>query len=331
ASRIAAPLHLRVLLMDTRDRSASNLHDKVFSLRGIASNILASGITVDYDKPVERVYTDYAKYQLKIRPDLRVLSAVEAQHRTVSTLRLPSWVPDWTQHNSVGGVLNRYYRFAPTKLFRAASASKPRLTIDGRSDIICLEGMRLDTVTSLIRVKSLLTTKSSNSFSLMETQLREIAANIMSLKTYPFTGETAWKAFFRTMTADRTALSPRIDETYRAKYLATFGNWNLDDDELGYSFPATAWTGVLESISTMINNMHMFLTEQGYLGIGHRGFQVGDVVCIFSGGEVPFLLQPELCRDGTWKFHSECYVHGVMDGEAMLNLEEHRLEKFWIK
>ncbi|KAF8851069.1 hypothetical protein BDZ45DRAFT_602030 [Acephala macrosclerotiorum] len=35
----------------------------------------------------------------------------------------------------------------------------------------------------------------------------------------------------------------------------------------------------------------MFLTEQGYLGLGQEGVRKGDIVCVFCGGDVPFLLR----------------------------------------
>jgi hypothetical protein len=75
----------------------------------------------------------------------------------------------------------------------------------------------------------------------------------------------------------------------------------------------------------------MFLTARRYLGLGHGGFRIGNVVCIFTGGEVPFLLRQAMApRD--WMFHlfSECYVHGVMDGEAMKNPEGNHLEPLLI-
>lgn len=217
------------LFMDSRDRNATNLRDKIYSLRGlIANNALAAGIIVDYNKSVERVYTDFSRHLLNTCPDLRILSVVIRRHRTTTTLELPSWVPDWSQPKCGGGILSRYYRFAPTSLFRAAGASKPRVTMVADPDRICLEGIRLDTVERVIRIKSILMAKDENSFSVTEPRLREMAAEVTSLETYPFTGEAFWIVFFRTLTADRTALSPRISEEYRAKFMNAFGDWKTE-------------------------------------------------------------------------------------------------------
>jgi hypothetical protein len=70
----------------------------------------------------------------------------------------------------------------------------------------------------------------------------------------------------------------------------------------------------------------MFLTTRGYLGLGQEGFRPGDIVCILSGGEVPFLLR-QLRPQHPEAFHflGECYVHGVMDGEEIVNFGEQNL------
>jgi len=321
--------------MDSRDRNATNLRDKIYSLRGlIANNALAAGITVDYDKSVERVYTDFSKHLLNTCPDLRILSVVILRHRTTTTLELPSWVPDWSQPKYGGGILNRYYRFAPTTLFHAAGASKPRVTVAGDSDRICLEGIRLDTVERVIRIKSILMAKGENSFSVTETRLREMASEVTSLETYPFTGEPFWIVFFRTLTADRTALSPRINEDYRAKFMNAFGDWKLNDEGKGQNLPARVWAEVSKDIGAIIEDKDIFLTTQGYLGLGHEGFAIGDLLCIFSGGEVPFLLRRSGSmppHDEMFQFLSECYIHGVMDGEATKNIESDYLEPLLIE
>lgn len=51
--------------MDSRDRSAAHLGDKIYSLRGITHDALAAGIEVGYNQSIESVS---------------------------STLLLPSWV-----------------------------------------------------------------------------------------------------------------------------------------------------------------------------------------------------------------------------------------------
>jgi hypothetical protein len=55
-------------------------------------------------------------------------------------------------------------------------------------------------------------------------------------------------------------------------------------------------------------------TANNYLGWVAKGVRPGDFVCILKGAEVPFVLRME---DENWNIHGDCYIHGIMDGEAV--------------
>ena len=305
------------LFLDTRDRCATDPRDKIFSLRGIAKERITAGIKVDYNDSVRKVYTDFSKHMLKIRPDLQILSAVMLRHKTNSVHELPSYVPDWARPKHGGGFLQRYYRFKPTHLFRASGGTKSRVTMDDGTDKISIEGLRLDTISRVISIKSLLTAGQDGRMTVTEAVLRELAADAISTETYRFTDEPAWVAYFRTLTADRTVLSPRIDDKYRSQFFVRFSDLDLQDStKVPTNLPPSLWEEISEAVDTIVEDKDIFVTRKGYLGLGHEGFGVGATVCIFSGGEVPFLVRA--AEDGEeCRFLSECYVHGVMDGEAM--------------
>ena len=59
------------------------------------------------------------------------------------------------------------------------------------------------------------------------------------------------------------------------------------------------------------------LTENGYLGLVPGGTQVGDRVCIFYGGALPFLVRPCSAKPDTdFRLVGHGYFHGLMHGEA---------------
>ncbi|KAF8857796.1 hypothetical protein BDZ45DRAFT_674423 [Acephala macrosclerotiorum] len=63
-----------------------------------------------------------------------------------------------------------------------------------------------------------------------------------------------------------------------------------------------------------------FITENGYMGLGRP--EVGDEVWVLFGGDTPFVLRPSTSDPGCHLLVGDCYVHGLMDGEAMVDVEE---------
>jgi hypothetical protein len=57
-------------------------------------------------------------------------------------------------------------------------------------------------------------------------------------------------------------------------------------------------------------------------GSGLDGTRVGDIVCVLYGSDVPFVLR-QVGNKGEYKLIGECYVAGIMHGEALdMGLEE---------
>jgi hypothetical protein len=68
----------------------------------------------------------------------------------------------------------------------------------------------------------------------------------------------------------------------------------------------------------------LFVTQRGYIGVtlGQSCAEVGDEGSLLAGGKVPYLLRPERGAEGGdknafFKLVCECYVHGIMFGEAV--------------
>lgn len=55
-------------------------------------------------------------------------------------------------------------------------------------------------------------------------------------------------------------------------------------------------------------------TKSGYMGWMPRAAMQGDLVCVFNGISVPFVVRP--LPDGTCMFLGACYMHGLMKGRA---------------
>jgi hypothetical protein len=55
--------------------------------------------------------------------------------------------------------------------------------------------------------------------------------------------------------------------------------------------------------------------QEQFVGLAPPDTEARDLVCIIFGCSVPVVLR-STARSGEFKFVGECYVHGMMDGEA---------------
>jgi hypothetical protein len=72
----------------------------------------------------------------------------------------------------------------------------------------------------------------------------------------------------------------------------------------------------------MINslaNRAFFITADGYMGLGSP--ELGDEIWVLFGGDNPFIQRPSVTDPGCHQLIGSCYVHGLMDGEAMVDVE----------
>jgi hypothetical protein len=81
----------------------------------------------------------------------------------------------------------------------------------------------------------------------------------------------------------------------------------------------------LQRVQSVVWN-RKFLVSKKYewIGLAPMAAQVGDILVVLNGCSVPVVFRPGI--DGRFQFVGECYIHGMMDGEAVENLgffEEH--------
>ena len=74
---------------------------------------------------------------------------------------------------------------------------------------------------------------------------------------------------------------------------------------------------------------NVFALSSNLVGKSYPRPQPGDVVAVFNGAATPFLLRP-VPGQNTYEFMGEAYVHGVMQGEALLakNKDKYPRQKF---
>jgi Heterokaryon incompatibility protein (HET) len=87
------------------------------------------------------------------------------------------------------------------------------------------------------------------------------------------------------------------------------------------SDPSSDYWAFFEAAYRLFIGRTLFVTQDGYLGAGLSGIQEGDVVAILFGCNCPVVLRK------VGDHHvlvGECFIQGLMDGEAMAIIEHNR-------
>ena len=97
------------------------------------------------------------------------------------------------------------------------------------------------------------------------------------------------------------------------------------------SFPDTV-LGYLKRIQAIVWNRKFFACQDPpdeatwMCGLGSRHIREGDWCCILFGCSVPVVLREE-DQKSFFKFIGECYVYGMMDGEALAVMNDRSISE----
>ncbi|KAL8717738.1 MAG: hypothetical protein Q9225_005049 [Loekoesia sp. 1 TL-2023] len=125
------------------------------------------------------------------------------------------------------------------------------------------------------------------------------------------------------LTADLDNL-PNLSNQAAARLKQSFSilpTTRLSDDELRNEIDKAFWYDFLR----VARNRQFCVTKNGYIGWIPLSARVGDRICLFLGGQVPYVIRPHKKKKGDWQFLGEAYIHGIMKGEAFKKYQ-HRTE-----
>ena len=77
------------------------------------------------------------------------------------------------------------------------------------------------------------------------------------------------------------------------------------------------------------SNFKCFVSTTGFMGLVLPDAQPGDEDVILFGLEMPFLVRPD-AEPGHYQLIGECFVLGLMEGEAMEGLEDSHVEDVYL-
>lgn len=279
--------------------------DRVYASLGLATDSLQSRLTPDYTRSCSDIYQDVVATLLSSSEEHALDFLGYINMPSDGSLSLPSWVPDWTI-NTGHCPFPKYlepWGFKTDRVYNASGSIAAQAYIFNNR--LHLQGATVDTITLLTDVA---TSAHSYDFT-VEERWRPT-----SPKQDYISGGTLLEAYQHTLRADVKSQASgdrciilRGGSVDWVELSINEQRLNLEEGERLH------W--VRADIKNATSRRRLIETSQGYIGLGPEYCQVGDQVCVLYGGQVLYILRE--CGSHEFKFVGECYLHGMMDGEAL--------------
>ncbi|KAF2498460.1 hypothetical protein BU16DRAFT_524572 [Lophium mytilinum] len=331
--------------------------DQIYGLVALYDDFDVLGLTIDYRKTWQEVYSDVAQ-SLILTDNMDVLAFCQRENASQSST-LPSWVPIWHEQFDTP---HAWWK-APRKpdlsalgnsLFSAASnftvevSFETTVNTSGQSTrSMQIEGVFVDEVSEIksqyFRAASIhYTEKKEFVYVLYGMLLGEIQALCdlsRSLKNAKYTPtslqDAAWRIPVWDHEIQEDASWTRAGEATRLRYQQCMPVYetvqkHMDQVKLSADSSKVLQFPLLQ-LGAQINEIlrqymspiilgrpsKPFMTRNGYLGMGPASMEPTDSVCLLFGARVPCVLRKRPGEEGGYVFVGEAFVYGIMDGEFL--------------
>ena len=327
------------LLTACRFRLSSDPRDKIYGLLGMTPDHVAMSLMPRYDKSVAEVYTETAFTLIERTGSLFILSQAQiALWRSNSTSpcteRMPSWVPDWSverQGLGYSAELRCQPRLERARHFSACLRPRAEARLV-RHRILQLRGFKVDSIAALHKVWEKRDEEYFPNLGFFGEWMRP---NVDLGRSDAYVaGGTRINAYWRSWVHDMLPIEdfksqdegrPNQGRRCVKKFVQDCEDWRCsfetwktlsssssEPERPAFPFPSL----VKESTFTSIR---FLLTRDKFLGLGNAMMQPSDMVYVLAGGSHPFVLRAEANRPGHYQLIGDCYIHGIMDGQALRN------------
>ncbi|KAL8959728.1 MAG: hypothetical protein Q9193_003453 [Seirophora villosa] len=307
-SAVQEGLTLLQILTDTKHAQCSDPRDKIFASLYLVPEYNRLDILPDYTNSVADVFRDVVLRSIFKTMSADILSCCELRAEPIT---LPSWVPDWASPRRCKEI------WEP----RACSKSFPHAEYDG-DGILTMTGVcvtRIAGSCDILPAGSLETSlmEQEPDLRVLYTALRKVLSFLQA--NSPMFLEQNAEIACRTLCCD--------DFSYRFEPLNK--NW-LDFPKTMTHFLRFAdmteevSDDFLRECSVLLDSFYhvavgrafIVTHNEGLIGFAPEHCRENDCIVILLGCQSPMVLRPT--NDGSFLVIGECYVNGLMEGEALL-------------
>ena len=336
----AMDVELALILALGRFCSNSDGRDSIYGFLGLMNGESARQIKPDYNMSVSEVFKDAAVH---LMINLNSLVFLNLTTYTPKDSRLlPTWEPSWHTLDEweVEPWAYTTDRLPHYNSFNACGNKEAKFKIQ-HENILNLTGIQLDGVLGS-GIGGVMAGRSASETSELPSEWRHLCCADGLEQSGYVAGGKASDAFWRVLLGDNfpenihklSGTKWRRCQSKDEKAYQQWWNW-WRDLEKHKTF--NIWTSDLASAydQGFLRTCHgcrFFVTKKGYFGMGPAELAGGDQVYVVAGGRVPLILRPlSGFHPNTFELVGDCYVHGVMDGEAVTGSTQLSGNRGWKK
>jgi hypothetical protein len=320
--------------------------DKIFAIIGIVDCGADLKRLVDYKRPGKEIIVELANYTLETGHAVEILDLAGigwVRHDPT----LPTWVVEWNTTRAAMPLSHPSLRYMQYK----AAVDRPSSVVRGNNEQeIVVRGQFIDRIKILgLDILRRFGFSRDSSFSEIINYLDEInnVAQVSAPDPYHHLGNQPLReAIWRTIIGDRSDTERPAPASYEKIMTAQISLGQKLEPYISRDGPEMFFkdlpkefesefgtTGIREEIRRTnmefqnidflfdhpVSQRSFCVTERGYIGMVPHLSKVGDIVCVFFGAQVPFVLRSiDLDQGSTERYQlvGESYIHGIMDGQA---------------
>ncbi|KAI0121086.1 heterokaryon incompatibility protein-domain-containing protein [Xylariales sp. AK1849] len=346
-------------------KDSTDPRDKIYGFMGLTSD--QSGeipINVNYAADVDTVFVDFTRTYLSRTSNLQVL-AICRGCKVIDLPNLPSWAIDYSYDidteplpdQLISGTYKGWEGVIGGWTAGGTSSGEPVVSFDG--NLLGVQGFQIHSVTGVSIENAPAPAKmaathlasliggwmSGITFCRFYFAAKKMAKDSNPGEVYHPTGQTTLEAFWNIIYGrnplkgfEKAQASARKDcEDFDRVLTRQVGR--IPVGESTASFPLAKVYLALVVLHGLLGESaylqffgrigitkqrRFFTTEKGYMGLGPRETEVGDKVVILQGHRAPIIAR----HGNPWKVVGECYIHGIMEGEAF---DEEKCELLWFE
>jgi hypothetical protein len=333
---------LRSLLPLVEHRGFRNSRDAIYALLSLASDV--EGWDIDYSSNVLRVFAYATKRIVQQEASLDILCHARiCVHEGGQTL---SWLPRFDyrpaacgckliESNCLAGSQRTMDTTTSPSTYNASRNAEHTFNIDDQNGELKVAGVFVDVVRYVLEKPSYVKGSGISSVVHIPDQWLSLASSL-ERKGFPFR-----ESFWRTLVAnriqadgERTFVLPPVDwgMAFRAWLKLTGTGFTAPLDPAAVPEELADLTDPLCEFSDRVSSILMegkvlVVTQSGRLGLARFEAVPEDLVCIMMGCSVPMIIRPvSHAEPGKYILIGESYIHGIMDGEVMDELDAKKYE-----